>query len=76
MGKKETAMTPYQAFRHEMEKPSVLEQFAAVLPKHIGLDKFKRVCFTAFAQSDDLEKCSQTSVLGACMQAATENATA
>ena len=74
MGKKQTTeMTPYQSFRYEMEKPAMLEQFKAVLPAHITLDKFKRVCFTAFAgNTEEMQKCTQKSVLGACMNAATD----
>lgn len=45
-------------------------KFAAVLPPHVPVERFVRVCIMAFNQVPDLIKCEPMSVLQSCLTAA------
>ena len=64
----EVALSPQNkiAARIERMKP----EFAAALPAHIPLERFKRVVQTAINSDPNLTKADLTSLLAACMRAA------
>lgn len=54
--------------RHDIEK--MAPEFRNALPKHIDVDRFKRVLFTAVQRDPKLARCDPTSVYAAMMRAA------
>lgn len=64
------ALTPISQFRHDLDL--MRTQIAAALPKHVDLDKFARVVMTAVQTSPNLLTCERTSLLRACIEAATD----
>lgn len=46
--------------------------FAAVLPSHVGVDRFKRVVLTAVAQNPDLEQADRRTLFTACLKCAND----
>ena len=71
----DTAQAPSQQVARrptnfEIELANYEPQFAAALPSHISLDRFKRVIVTAINQNPDLMKADRRSLFLACVRAA------
>jgi recombination protein RecT len=62
------ALAPIQVLRNDIVKMS--SEFKAALPAHLPTERFTRVLLTALQSNPDLVKCTQHSLMGACMKAA------
>jgi len=61
------AKPPVAQFRDFLEKGR--NQIAAALPSHLTPDRMIRLALTEFSKNPNLQKCNQTSVFGAIVQA-------
>lgn len=65
-----TAVATRQPTALEVELATYEPQFAAALPSHIPVDRFKRVVVTALNSSPDLARADRRSLFTACIRAA------
>lgn len=62
------ALKPIEEFRGGLERMD--EQLVMALPRHVDVDRFKRIAVTAVQQNPDLLKADRSSLFGACVTAA------
>ncbi len=53
-----------------MKTPTVLDRLRAVLPRHLNVEKYAASVLTEVMSNQDLQKCSQTSILSCIAQTA------
>lgn len=66
----ERKQTPAAVFSAQLEK--MRAQVLAALPKHVDLDRFQRVVMNAVQTNPGLLTCDRSSLLRACIEAATD----
>lgn len=64
------SLTTRQPTELEVQLSEYAPQFAAVLPAHISVDKFRRIVLTSLNQNPDLVKADRRSLFSACVRAA------
>ena len=62
------ALKPIEEFRGGLNRMD--EQLVMALPRHVDVDRFKRIAVTAVQQNPDLLKADRSSLFGACVTAA------
>lgn len=62
------ALKPIEEFREGLNRMN--EQLATALPRHVNVDRFKRIAVTAVQQNPDLLKADRRSLFEACVTAA------
>jgi len=62
------ALKPIEEFREGLNRMN--EQLATALPRHVDVDRFKRIAVTAVQQNPDLLKADRRSLFEACVTAA------
>lgn len=66
----QVAVPPGNTIAHMMQKPAVLAQIKAALPKHMTPERMARIALTLFRQTPKLQECDPMSFLGAVIQCA------